>query len=223
VPKPGAPIACLGAGTGLGECYLTADACGRYTCFPSEGGHAEYAPIDELTHDLRDWMMNKFLFSGDNKGYYKKSKRVSVERVVSGPGLANIYAFLRDHWAFVDFRNEFVDLEFSEAPWHMQGAIVARGAKSGDIICRKAVKIFTESYGSEAGVAALKWMPKGGLYISGGIAAKNPEWIKSEAFYEAYKNKGRLSPMVESVPLYLVLTEDTGERGALFVAVGMVD
>ena len=65
-------------------------------------------------------------------------------------------------------------------------------------------------------------MPKGGLYISGGIAAKNPEWIKSEAFYDAYKNKGRLSPMVESVPLYLVLTEDTGERGALFVAVGMV-
>ena len=119
----------------------------RYTCFPSEGGHAEcapallrllpprrarinaslhsflrYAPIDDLTHDLRDWMMNKFLFTGDNKGrhkeaerrlgqscpspppdpaagYYKKGKRVSVERVVSGPGLANIYAFLRDHWA----------------------------------------------------------------------------------------------------------------------------
>ncbi|EOD07407.1 hypothetical protein EMIHUDRAFT_454319 [Emiliania huxleyi CCMP1516] len=205
VPKPGAPIACLGAGTGLGECYLTADASGRYTCFPSEGGHAEYAPIDDLTHDLRDWMMNKFLFTGDNKGRHKEDG-------------ASARA------AFVDFRNEFVDLEFSEAPWHMQGAIVARGAKSGDIICRKAraVKIFTESYGSEAGVAALKWMPKGGLYISGGIAAKNPEWIKSEAFYDAYKNKGRLSPMVESVPLYLVLTEDTGERGALFVAVGMV-
>ena len=60
------------------------------------------------------------------------------------------------------------------------------------------------------------------MAFSGGIAAKNPEWIKSEAFYDAYKNKGRLSPMVESVPLYLVLTEDTGERGALFVAVGMV-
>ena len=75
----------------------------------------------------------------------------------------------------------------------------------------------------QVGVAALKWLPRGGLYISGGIAAKNPDWIKSDEFMHAYADKGRLSPLVGSVPLYVVLVEDTGERGALFYAVQLLD
>lgn len=100
-------------------------------------------------------------------------------------------------------------------------------------------------------MAALKWLPFGGLYISGGIAAKNPHWIQvhaprrltparspswhasrdlaavhsvlqSEEFQHAYKDKGRMSVLVKSVPLFLVLTEDTGERGALFYAVQLL-
>jgi len=249
-----------------------------------------------------------------------RPKRVSVERVVSGPGLANIYCFLRSHWAFEDHVAKELDAEYLAAPAHLSGAIVARGAREGDVLCNKAVEIFSECYGSEVcvcvyvcvvccvpvpglcmfvvlcvcvcnvwcvlfvcvvyvgcvvcvlcvwdalcvwcvrvcvvcvvyvvcvvccvvccvvfmvcvyvcvdlssslqvGVAALKWLPFGGLYVSGGIAAKNPEWITSEAFLHAYKDKGRLSPLVESVPVYLVLTEDIGERGALFAAVSMI-
>ena len=72
------------------------------------------------------------------------------------------------------------------------------------------------------GNAALKWLPYGGLYISGGIGAKNPEWLKGDSFMQAYADKGRLSNCVAQVPLYLVTTEDTGERGALFVAVSLL-
>ena len=95
---------------------------------------------------------------------------------------------------------------------------MAGGANQGEEVCKAAVKIFQECYGSELGVAALKWLPFGGLYISGGIAAKNPSWVQSDVFLDAFRNKGRLSNLVEKVPLYLVLTEDTGERGALYYA-----
>ena len=216
VKKPGAPIACVGAGTGLGECYLTQGPDGKYTCWPSEGGHAEFSPRSNLTMDLLEYLKEKFK---DRQAY---PKRVSVERIVSGPGIANTYDFLRTHWAFVDHVGKDVDAAFMKAPSHEQAVIVAKGAAKGDLVCLKAVEVFSECYGSEVGVAALKWLPYGGLYISGGLAAKNPSWVSSEAFLNAYSDKGRLSPLVKSVPLYMVKVEDTGERGALYMAVRML-
>ena len=157
--------------------------------------------------------------------YLKKvtgGRRVSVERVVSGPGIVNIYQFLRQHWAFIELKNKKIDDEITSTPEYDQARIIVKGAKEGDLVCKKAIDIFCVNYGSELGVAALKWLPYGGLYISGGIAAKNPDWVKSDAFQSTYKDKGRLSPLVESIPLYLVTVEDTGERGALFVAVRLL-
>ena len=104
-----------------------------------------------------------------------------------------------------------------------RGAVVAKCAHGDNKVCKKAVEVFSQCYGSEVGVAALKWLPYGGLYISGGIAAKNPHWIQSAAFLDAYKDKGRMSNLVMNVPLYLVKVEDTGERGALFYAVQMLN
>merc|ERR1712187_624160 len=104
----------------------------------------------------------------------------------------------------------------------MGGAIIAKGAAQGDLVCKKTVEVFSEYYGSEAGVAAMKWLPKGGLYIVGGIAAKNPSWVQCDTFLDAYKDKGRLSSLVESVPIYLVTTEATGERGALYMALQLL-
>ena len=75
---------------------------------------------------------------------------------------------------------------------------------------------------AEVGAAALKFLPKGGLYVSGGIAAKNPHWVQSEVFLHAFKDKGRLSSAVEQTPLYLVLVEDTGERGAHYASVQLL-
>lgn len=148
-----APVACVGAGTGLGECFLTADGRGSYTCWPSEGGHAEFSPRSELTYDLLEYLKLKFQTSAT------KHKRVSVERVVSGPGLANVYAFLREHWAFAEHVTAGVDAAFERAKEHEKGAVVANGAHDGDHVCKKAVEVFSECYGSEAGVAALKWLP----------------------------------------------------------------
>ena len=212
VKRPGAPIACVGAGTGLGECFLTCDkVSGKYTCFPSEGGHAEFSPRDQLGVDFLEYL--KKVTGG---------RRVSVERVVSGPGIVNIYQFLRQHWAFIELKNKKIDDEITSTPEYDQARIIVKGAKEGDLVCKKAIDIFCVNYGSELGVAALKWLPYGGLYISGGIAAKNPDWVKSGAFQSTYKDKGRLSPLVESIPLYLVTVEDTGERGAFFVAVRLL-
>ncbi|KAL3928924.1 MAG: hypothetical protein SGPRY_002184 [Prymnesium sp.] len=157
----------------------------------------------------------------------KRPKRISVERIVSGPGISSVYSFLLDE-------------AFMKATGGNGSAVVAQCAKEGQVVCKKAIDIFNECYGSEVlvslshpgdvalrcnptvGVAALKWLPFGGLYISGGIAAKNPHWIQSEEFQHAYKDKGRMSVLVKSVPLFLVLTEDTGERGALFYAVQLL-
>lgn len=253
-PKPGAPIACVGAGTGLGECYLTSGTDGVYTCWPSEGGHAEFSPRSTLTSELIGHLREKLAFDQagspekideyfdrwdeDKNGVITreefhhalrkwdlhgiKPRRVSVERVVSGPGLAGIYGFLRGHWAYWDSIDKKFDTEWEEAAMDKRGAVVAKCAASGNKVCEKARSIFAQCYGSEVGVAALKWLPYGGLYISGGIAAKNPDWIKSADFLDSYKDKGRMSNLVMNVPLYLVLTEDTGERGALFYAVQML-
>jgi len=253
-PVAGKPIACVGAGTGLGECFLTAAADGTYTCFPSEGGHAEFSPRSSLTLELLEHLREKLAFDhagspekikeafdrwdADKNGaidhaefvaairsfdmHGLKPRRVSVERVISGPGLAAIYGFLRSHWAFERHVDGKFDTEYMHADSDKRGAIVAKCAASGNHCCKEAVRVFSEAYGSECGVAALKWLPYGGLYISGGIAAKNPHWIQNSAFLDAYKDKGRMSELVMKVPLLLVLAEDTGERGALFYAVQML-
>ena len=253
-PRPSAPIACVGAGTGLGECYLTSAADGTYTCWPSEGGHAEFSPRSALTAELLEHLRERLAFDtagtpevmkeyfkrwdldGDGSiGYQEfedamrvfdmhgiKPRRVSVERVVSGPGLASIYGFLRSHWAYAEDVDKYHDVSWEAADKDKRGAIVAKCAAGGNKVCTKAVEIFSQCYGSEVGVAALKWLPYGGLYISGGIAAKNPHWVRGKDFMEAYQDKGRMSNLVMNVPLYLVLVEDTGERGALFYAVQML-
>ena len=253
-PVTGAPIACVGAGTGLGECFLTAGSDGTYTCWPSEGGHAEFSPRSAVTLELTEHLREKLAFDTagspekvreyfdqwdkDKNGTIScdefasalkswdlngiKPRRVSVERVVSGPGLAAIYGFLREHWAYADHVDARFDAKYAGAAHDQRGGIVAQCAASGNTVCKTSVKMFSECYGSEVGVAALKWLPYGGLYISGGIAAKNPDWVTGDDFLRAYADKGRLSNLVQKVPLYLVTVEDTGERGALFYAVQML-
>lgn len=205
VPREeGAPIATIGAGTGLGQCYLTAHD-GKYSCFACEGGHTDFAPADELEIEIYN--------------HLKKSigckKRLSVERVVSGPGLASIYEFLSQK--FPDKVNKSIQEEF-EAAKSLQGKVVGSYAKE-DELCNKAMEIFVGAYGREAGNAILKYLPRGGFYITGGLAPKNLDYFtKKPIFLNAVFDKGRVSPAVKAVPIYLVLTEDLGERGAHYYA-----
>jgi len=203
----GSPIACIGAGTGLGQCYLTAAKHGdsfEYTCYPSEGGHAEFSPRNDIEIELLKYLKDKFA----------QPNRVSVERVVSGLGLVNIYEFLSKKYP--SDINKKIQEEYDGAG-DMQAAVIASNYKN-NVLCQKAMDIFTTAYGAEAGVAALKWLPFGGLYLTGGLTPKNIELIKSPKFLEALLDKGRLSNALLAIPIYAILVEDVGERGSHYIA-----
>lgn len=208
----GAPMASIGAGTGLGECYSTAtDEGSPYETYASEGGHGDWAPRNALEVELHEFMKAKF----DQKA------RVSVERVISGPGLATMYEF---------FSSRFPDKVVAEvhdeiaAAGEMKGKAIAQHSVKGNgafcELCKLTMETFATAYGAEAGVAALKWIPLGGLYITGGLTPKNLSLLKGEKslFMQAFRDKGRLSPLLKRVPVYAVLAEDIGQRGAHLVA-----
>lgn len=217
--NPTAPIACIGAGTGLGECFLTPTHNGQYTAFPSEGGHAEWAPrgqgSDETQIELLKWL--KIKFSGWN--------RVSVERVASGPGISNIYEYLawrEPQMVDRDVHNQFLLTGHSPR-------VITSNDRPGSL-CDKALSIFCQCYGSEAGVVALTYMPFGGLYLTGGITTKLVERItqndhlNKNDFMDAYWDKGRVSPLLSRVPVYVVPENrvSMGERGSHLRAVQLL-
>ncbi|OQS07608.1 glucokinase [Thraustotheca clavata] len=205
IPEKNAPIATIGAGTGLGECFLTASNDGVYECFACEGGHSDFAPVTDVEIELYNHIRNKF---GPNK-------RLSVERIVSGPGLATIYEFLSTKYP--EKVNQEIHAKFLQAE-SLRGAIVGQNAQKDDL-CNQAMDIFIRAYGREAGNAALKYLPRGGFYITGGLAPKNLDYFtKSNVFLDSLFDKGRVSPALKILPIYLVLTEDLGERGAHYYA-----
>ncbi len=106
------------------------------------------------------------------------------------------------------------------AAGELGGKVVSENAKAGTL-AGMALDIFAGAYGSEAGVAGLKWMPFGGLFITGGLTPKNIDRIagKDSLFMAAFQDKGRVSPFLSKIPLYAVLVEDLGERGAQWVAI----
>lgn len=220
----------MGAGTGLGECFLTPHhipmsastkptceedmADGRsskdsvsdkisYTCFSAEGGHVEFAPRNALEIELLQFLL-------------KDHDRVSVERTVSGQGICNIYDFMVHK--FPDQVNAMLH-ESIIADDQQKSALIAQSAQT-DVCCRQAMEMFASIYGSEAGNVCLKYMPFGGLYLAGGITPKNIDIIAgaTSPFLTAFHNKGRVSDFLKSIPIYAVNIEDVGERGAQFVA-----
>jgi len=157
------PIACIGAGTGLGQCYLTRNTCdGSYSCFPSEGGHADYSPQDLLEVGLIEFLKEKL----------NLQHRVSVERVISGSGLVNIYEYLSlIHPGDVDHEIQAK----IESAGDMKGAVIAGNQEN--VICEQTMSIFLRAYGAETGDACLKWLPYGGIYLTGGLTPKNIDRI----------------------------------------------
>ncbi|KAL7430478.1 hypothetical protein ACHAXM_002217 [Skeletonema potamos] len=201
-----APICCVGAGTGLGECFLTKSSLATnlgYECYPSEGGHADFAPRGPLEVELLDYL--KVKFSCDH--------RISVERVVSGRGLANVYEFLAQK--FPERVDERVHQEFLTAG-DQQGRVVGVNSDSEGSLAQQAVQIMCAAYGAEVGNAALKFIPLGGMFVTGGLTPKNIGTIQGEdsPFMKAYLDKGRLTGLIASIPLFAVMNEDVGLRGA---------
>lgn len=206
--RPDAPIAVIGAGTGLGEGFLIPNGSG-YNIFPSEGGHADFAPRSQLEFQLLNYLLDKF-----------KITRISVERVVSGQGIVAIYQFLRDR----ETASESPHVADVIRTWERQtgqektvdpaAAISKAAAEGSDYLSEQTMNMFAEAYGAEAGNLALKLLPYGGLFIAGGIAAKNLELIESGGFMRAFAEKGRVSTLLEDVPVQIVLNPKVGLIGA---------
>lgn len=189
--------ALISAGTGLGEAGLFWD--GRiHHPFASEGGHATFAPASKLQLELHGWLMKKY-------------SHVSWERVVSGPGLVTLYEFLRETG-----RGEQPDWLAAEMQTGDPAPVISRNALAGkSALCEKALDLFVELYGAEAGNAALKFMATGGVYIGGGIAPRILPKLQAPAFREAFLAKGRMRPLLESMPLRIILNERAALLGAV--------
>jgi glucokinase len=209
-PDPQAPIAIIGAGTGLGQGFLIPQAQGHQV-YPTEGGHGDFAPRSPLEFELLQYVRTQLDIT-----------RVSVERLVSGPGIVTIYQFLRDRQT----TPESPEVGTLIRQWE-QGQGAAIGAATGaeidpaatiaaaqDALCRQTMELFIELYGVETGNQALRLLPYGGQYIAGGIAAKNLELMGSGQFMRAFRDKGRVKGVLDRVPVAVVLNPQVGLIGA---------
>lgn len=189
--------AVISAGTGLGEAGLLWDGFRQHP-FACEGGHSDFAPRNDLQIELLKYLLTRH-------------KTVSYERVLAGPGIKNVYDFLRDtkRGEEPDWLREQMSAA-KDPPALISQLAMERKAP----ICEQAMSIFVSVYGAEAGNCALKFMALGGIFIGGSIAAKNIPLMKRPEFLEAFFDKGRMRPLLEDIPVKIVLNDDAGLLGA---------
>jgi glucokinase len=187
----------IAAGTGLGTAAIFFDGA-HYRPMPSEGGHIDFAPRDGREVEMLKYLQEKI------------GGRVSYERVLSGMGLLNIYSFLRDRghfeepaWLAEEIRSGDPSAAISRA------ALAERSELAGT-----ALQMFVEIYGAMAGNLALLLKSVGGLYVGGGIAPKIMEKLKDGSFMRHYVDKGRMSGLVKSIPVRVILDDKTALYGA---------
>ena len=202
-PKPGGNMGLIAAGTGLGQALIVTDGQ-AYRVVASEGGHADFAPADEAQVDLLRFLWAEF-------------GHVSWERILSGPGLANIYRFLqtRAGHAAPDWLRARLQREDP-------GAVVGEVGLAGrDPVCAEALDLFVSIYGAQAGNLALETLALGGLVVGGGIAPKIQTKLADGRFMAAFRAKGRLESLLASMPVRVALDARAGLLGAARVASGL--
>ena len=193
--------ALIAAGTGLGEAIMHDD--GRhFHPLASEGGHADFAPRNELEIELLRYLLGRF-------------GHVSYERVLSGPGLFNIYKFFKENRGLGE--PQWLTERF--AGGDDASAVVSKTALAGEAeICVKSLELFVSLYGGEAGNLALRAKSLRGLYIGGGIAPKILAKLKDGAFMRAFVDKGRYTDLLAAIPVQVVLNDQAALRGAAYYA-----
>lgn len=188
--------AVISAGTGLGEAGLIWDGT-MLRPFAAEGGHASFAPEGELQTELFQFLMKRY-------------GHVSCERVLSGPGLVNIYEFLRDTGRGKESAAVVEAMRTGDP-----AAAVSHAALAGSCeICVQALDIFVAAYGAEAGNLALKVLATAGVYVGGGIAPKIISKLKGPGFLAGFLAKGRMKHLLDAMPVTVILNENTALRGA---------
>lgn len=188
--------AVIAAGTGLGEAGLYWNGQ-SYRPFATEGGHTDFAPRSPLELELLRFLLAKF-------------DRVSYERVLSGPGLVNIYQFLRETG-----RGDEPAWLAEELRIHDPAAVITQAALAErSALCEQALDLFVSIYGAEAGNLTLKMMATGGIFIGGGIAPKILPKLMTPTFMQAFLTKGRMRPVLEATPVRVILHSQTALLGA---------
>jgi glucokinase len=194
--KPRGNQAVVSAGTGLGEAGLYWDGMNHHV-FACEGGHTDFAPRNDLEMKLLQYLVARF-------------GHVSYERILSGPGLVNVFSFLRDSGYG---RPETWLLE--EMDTSDPAAAISHAAMQGKCgLCVQALDLFISIYGAEAGNTALNIMATGGVFLGGGIAPKILPKLKGPLFMEAFRGKGRLQRVLESIPVCVITNDKTALLGA---------
>lgn len=197
-PEPQGLRALIGAGTGLGQGLLLYRN-GRYEAHSTEGGHVDFAPTDDLQIELLQYLR-------------REHPHVSYERVVSGRGLVNIFEFLRARCGAACATDVATDADD-------RAAAIAKAALGGDdALASQALDMFVDIYGAQAGNLALTTLATGGVYIAGGIAPKILSRLTDGRFMRAFRNKGRMSALVATIPVYVVTNQAVGLMGTALAA-----
>jgi glucokinase len=199
VPEPGGNIAVIAPGTGLGETFLSRDN-GRYTVHPSEGGHADFAPADDFQIGLLEYLLERF-------------DHVSYERVCSGTGIPNIYAYIRD--SGLSEEPDWLAEELKEAD--DPNAVIINTANDESRACRictLTTETFVSILAAEAGNMVLRSMATGGLFLGGGIPPRILPFLQKPNFRRWFVQKGRLSRLPERVPVRVILNPKVALIGA---------
>jgi glucokinase len=198
-------IAAIAAGSGLGEAALVWDG-ERYHPVASEGGHSSFAPQGDEQVELLKFLAREF-------------GHVSWERVLSGPGLMNIYRFARAMSA----EPEPAWLAREIAAGDPAAAISAAAMAGRDAACARALTMFCAMYGSEAGNLALKVLATGGVYLCGGIAPRILPWLEQGGFMRSFQDKGRLGAILARIEVRVVTRADPALLGAAHCARAMLE
>lgn len=198
-PSATGPIAVVAPGTGLGEAYLVHDG-ETYHAYPSEGGHANFAPCNQQQDELLAYMRGHFT-------------HISWERVCSGIGIPHIYNFFKTSG------------RAAEPPWLSEALAATKDItpiiintaldRSKDApICTATLETFVSILGAEAGNMALKLLATGGVYLGGGIPPRILDALHSEHFTQAFREKGRFAEMMDRIPIHVILNPKSALFGA---------
>lgn len=198
-PRPFGQQVLIGAGTGMGVGFRVHDGT-RWHVVASEGGHALFAPRTDDEWALARWLREKY-------------QHPSWERVVSGPGLVNVYRFLVDSGGAES--GAVRELMTREDP---AAVISTLGVSCGDPLCRRALELFLGAYGAAAGTYAVAGVATGGVFLAGGIAPRLVSLLKDGPFIEGFLGAGTQRLLTERVPLHVIVRGDTGVIGAAAVA-----
>jgi len=197
VPDPHGAIGLISPGTGLGEAFLTWHGEG-YQAHPSEGGHSSFAPGDEDQLALLEFLLPRF-------------GHVSYERVCSGLGIANLYAFLREGQKITE--PESLRKALAEAP--DPNPVLFQAAMEDQVdIASRTLALFTDILANEASNLALKVLATGGIYLGGGIPPRLKDWLDPDRFMAMFTSKGRFADLLAEIPINIILKPETALFGA---------